>query len=314
MSTTIQELPEKTVLNLTTVLLATRPMFLSASILPVLIGTAVGYQATGSLDVLSFMLALLAVICVNLGINVYNDVYDDINGSDHMNTTAVFPFTGGSRAIQDNVLSRKQMQQLGAGFVLFSMIFGFALFLLKGHLIFVYGIAGILLGIAYSAPPLKLASRGLGEFTIGLAVGILPVTGAAWLQTGHLSWDALLLSLPVALWVTNILLINEVPDVRADAAAEKRTLVVRFGNLLTAILHLVLNVGAVLALVVATTFNYIPLGALMLPALSLSAAIYIAHTIYKYEQFPHLIKASIKATIAIHTVNCIWLIGWLVYA
>jgi len=82
--------------------------------------------------------------------------------------------------------------------------------------------------VFYSLPSVQLVARGVGEACIAVAFGLLPVCGAAWLQSGVIDWRACWSpsGRPV---VTLILLINEVPDRKADAAAGKRTLVVRLG-------------------------------------------------------------------------------------
>ena len=77
-------------------ILAIRPMFLTASILPVLLGTAWGVHVGGRFQPVLFVLALLATALVHAGVNVLNDVYDDACGTDRVNEARVFPFTGGS--------------------------------------------------------------------------------------------------------------------------------------------------------------------------------------------------------------------------
>ena len=92
---------------------------------------------------------------------------------------------------------------------------------------------------------------GVGELCITVAFGLLPVCGAAWLQSAVVDWRSVLVAVPVGLWVTLILLINEVPDRNADAASGKRTLAVRLGIDGTRKLYLALHLaafGCVLAL------------------------------------------------------------------
>lgn len=291
--------------------LATRPMFLSASILPVIAGTAIGYHANGAIEYLPFILALAAVICVNLAINLYNDVFDDINGTDAINAHAVLPFTGGSRAIQNEILTREQMRKIGFAFLLLSMVFGFSLFILKGHHVLAFGLLGVLIGIAYSAPPLALSSRGLGELAICFAVGVLPVIGASWLQTGKVEYTAMPVALAIGLWVMNIILINEVPDRRADEAAGKRTLAVRFSNDVISSLYLLSGFTAVVLLITYSLAEGISFGIFVLPVLLLPVTIYAAGTIQRYDQSSAMLPNGIKMTIALHAVNCIWITIWI---
>ena len=74
---------------------ATRPKFFPASVLPVLAGSAWGFQVAGEFDVLVFALALFATVCVHAGSNVINDVGDDAGGTDRQNEDRIYPYTGG---------------------------------------------------------------------------------------------------------------------------------------------------------------------------------------------------------------------------
>ena len=124
---------------------------------------------------------------------------------------------------------------------------GVILLIEKGPMILAFGIAGVLLAILYSLGPVKLASIGLGETAVGIAFGVIPVTGAAWLQSGNIDQTVVIFSLPIALWVTAILLINEVPDIAADSASGKRTLPVRFGLKATSVFYFCLHLSSVIA-------------------------------------------------------------------
>ena len=297
--------------NIKKYFLATRPMFFTTSLLPVLLGTVIGYRLSGQLDMLALILALLAVAFVNGGIDVLNDVFDDLGGTDRVNISHISPFTGGSRVIQEKILSNSQMRRFGYFLLTLSVILGTGLALHKGYVVVLYGLIGIFLGVAYSAPPFKLASRGFGESAVAIGMGVLPVTGAAWLQLGQFSWEALLLSIPASLWVANILLINEVPDVDADGATGKRTLVVRIGHQLTAGVYLLLNVLACVAIYIASSLGYVPLAATVLPLFLLLPAIYTGNTIYNWSDKPESIVIGIKSTIAIHATGILWLLAWI---
>ena len=100
---------------------------------------------------------------------------------------------------------------------------------LRGPGVIWLGCAGLGLGLLYSLPGVQLSARGLGEATVAIGFGALPVLGSVWLQTGSVDLGAVLLCLPVSAWAAAILIINEVPDIEADRRAQKRTLVVRWG-------------------------------------------------------------------------------------
>lgn len=210
--------------------LATRPKFLTASVLPVVVGTAWGAAVSGHFDVTVALLALVATALVHAASNVLNDVGDDVTGSDRVNLERIYPYTGGSRFIQNRIMSAAEMNRWGLALLAVASVFGLWLTVLKGPMVLLFGLAGIAIAVLYSLPRVQLAGRGLGEFCICVAFGLLPVCGAAWLQSAMVDWPTVLVALPTGLWVTLILLINSVPDRKADGASGKRTMVVRLGN------------------------------------------------------------------------------------
>ena len=102
-------------------------MFYPASVCPVLLGTVWGLRASGELDAVAFALALAAIVFVHAGVNVLNDVYDDISGTDARNTGYIYPFTGGSRFIQDGAIGRGTMRRYGLLLLAAAGIVGIAL-------------------------------------------------------------------------------------------------------------------------------------------------------------------------------------------
>jgi 1,4-dihydroxy-2-naphthoate octaprenyltransferase len=112
------------------------------------------------------------------------------------------------------------------------------------------GIAGILVGLAYTAPPLKLVYRGLGEFAVAIGFGPIMLLGAYVVQTGRLALEPMLLSIVPGILIALILFVNEIPDRRSDAEAGKRTLPTRFAPDVIRTAYLVLAIGA-FALIVA---------------------------------------------------------------
>lgn len=285
-------------------------MFLTASVLALLLGTSIGYHKTMEFDVIAFCLALLSVMCVHAGINVLNDVYDELNGTDRFNQDRIFPFTGGSRVIQNGVLDIKQMQRWGLLLLAISSLAGLVLLFLKGPLIIVFGLAGIAVGYLYSAPPFALASRALGELAVALGFGVILVSGAAWLQQGQIDTVTWLLSTAVGLWACNILLINEVPDATADRAAGKHTLVVRSGFKVSAILYSAVNLVAAYLVYRMVQAGGLPYAVISLPLLSTVAGSFASYAIWHWPAQRGLLEIAIKLTLTIHAVNCLWFIGW----
>jgi 1,4-dihydroxy-2-naphthoate octaprenyltransferase len=207
-------------------LLATRPAFLSITLVGVLLGFATAWHAGQPFDTPTAALTLALAILAHAGVNVLNDYYDHLNGTDARNTDRLFPFTGGSRFIQNGVLSPRQTLAFGLALFLAVILGGLWLIGRSGLGLFWIGLTGLLIGWAYSAPPLKLNSRGLGEACVTTGF-LLVVAGADFVQRGGFDPAPWLVGLPYALLVTNILYINQFPDRAADQAAGKHHWVAR---------------------------------------------------------------------------------------
>ena len=208
---------------------ASRPNFLAASAAPVLVGSSLGYAITGSFNFGLFILALLAIMALQAGANMANDYFDHISGNDWKNNN-VTPFSGGSRSIQEGILSPRTellaaLTALAAGSAIGLII----VLLTKSLLILILGVIGLLGGFFYTAPPIKLGYRCVGEFVIALLFGLLPVFASYYLQTGNIDIIPLLPAGIVAILIFLIILINEFPDLAADTAVNKKTLIVRLG-------------------------------------------------------------------------------------
>ena len=164
-------------------LAATRPAFLSVTLVACLLGLAVAHASGVKLALPAALLTVLFALVAHAGANVINDYYDALNGSDAANEQRVFPFTGGSRFIQNGVLSQRETARFGYGLLAAVVPAGLWLSLGAGPGLIVIGLAGLLLGWAYSAPPFELAGRGLGEPAIG-ASWLLVIVGADFVQRG----------------------------------------------------------------------------------------------------------------------------------
>jgi len=207
---------------------ATRPAFLSVTFVGCLLGLAtVAYSGIALGPALATATLFFALVA-HAGVNVINDYYDALSGCDAANTDRQFPFTGGSRFIQNGVLSLRATGIFGYALLAAVIPAGLWLTAVSAQGLLLIGLAGLVVGWAYSAPPLKLQSRSLGEFAI--TVGwLLVVVGSDFVQRHAFSFVPVAAGLGFALLVANVLYINQFPDVKADAGAGKNTLVVRLG-------------------------------------------------------------------------------------
>ncbi len=292
---------------------ATRPKFFPASVLPVLAGSAWGFHVADRFDVVVFLLALFATVCVHAACNVLNDVGDESGGTDRRNEERIYPYTGGSRFIQAGIMSSSEMARLGISLLALAAIAGLVLLLLQGVMVLYFGLAGIALGVLYSLGPVRLSALGIGETAVAVAFGIIPIAGAAWLQGAALDVNLLIFAVPISLWVGAILLINEVPDINADGATGKRTLPVRVGLGGTAVVYLTMNVVAFAAIGWQAYAGTLPLLAPLAPLALLVLAVKAAQAIRQGVADRANMTRAIESTLAIHTVGSLWLLGCVLF-
>jgi 1,4-dihydroxy-2-naphthoate octaprenyltransferase len=278
---------------------ATRPAFLSVTLIGCLLGLAAAYAEGVALRPLSAFLTLAFALVAHAGINVLNDYYDALNGSDAANAERRFPYTGGSRFIQNGVLSRGATRAFGYGLLAAVIPAGLWLARQSGPGLVWIGLAGIAVGWAYSAPPAKLMSRGLGELAVALG-WLIVVLGADYVQRGALSLTPLAAGVSYGLHVANLLFINQFPDVKADGAAGKRNLVVRLGTDGARWLYPAILAAACLWLAGAVLAGALP--ALALAALAsafpgMAAARLLARNARRPEALDPAIRATIGAAL-----------------
>lgn len=276
---------------------ATRPAFVVVTVVAVLLGTAAGAVVRPFQAVLATILAAL----IHAGVNVLNDYYDALSGADEGNDDRISPYTGGSRMIQEGLLDVRRTALFGWALLAASVCGGVWLATTAGPGLFAIGAVGLLLGWAYSAPPVALMSRGLGETTVA-ACFVLVVLGACYVQTGRIEAIALAAAPSYGLLLANLLLINAFPDLRSDARAGKRTLAVRLGPRRAARLY-----GGIALVAHALPVAFAVAGVLPPPAMAALASapfsLRAAVLLNRMAEMPAGLAPAIRATILAAVVH-----------
>ena len=291
-------------------LAATRPAFLSITLLAVVFGLShAAWRSTLTApDTAVLLLTLIGAWLAHAGANVLNDVADDDNGSDRANVDRVAPFTGGSRFIQLGLVSRSAMHRFGWSLLAASALCGFALLAATDWRLLIFGLGGLLLASAYSLPPLQLMSRGLGELAVILA-WLLIVAGSDFIWRRQFDGAAWLAGLPLALQTGLILIANQIPDRAADLRAGKRNWIVRLDATQAVLPYIALLVAAYLAIVVACGLGALPAGSLI----ALAAApigIAASRRIQRYSTQPQHLASPIRLTLLqAHLVGALLTLG-----
>lgn len=275
---------------------ATRPAFLTASLMSCLVGLSIAWHDHLAFDAALACVTLLFAMLAHAGVNVLNDYYDALNGTDACNTERIFPFTGGSRFIQNGVLTQTQTRNFG--FMLLAGVAAAGLWLMarsSPQLLYI-GLAGLFIGWAYSAPPFKLNSRGLGELCV--IAGILTISvGADFVQRKGFSLAPFIAGISYALLTSNLLYINQFPDRSADIAAGKLHWVARLPVQQARWGYALIAALAYVWLLLSVLLNWLPALAL-LTLLALPLSIKAARLLLKNAAQPQQLGTAIKLTIA----------------
>jgi 1,4-dihydroxy-2-naphthoate octaprenyltransferase len=240
----------------------TRPQFLLLTPACFSIGVGTAAWVKGGLGNLPWgyvILAFVGALCAHIATNVLNDYFDFTSGLDLK--TRPTPFSGGSGILPRGLMSSGSALILGLAALGVTAAIGVFFWAVRGWGILPLGLVGILLVIFYSPwvtkhPLLCLMAPGLG-------FGPLMVMGTHYVLTGRYDGVALLASLIPGLLVSNLLLLNQFPDVEADASVNRRHILIVFGRRAGAWVYAAFAVGAFLWVALAWILGYFPAGTLL---------------------------------------------------
>jgi len=289
----------------------TRLPFLSATVVPVLLGIAIAAR-DGSFNWWLALLTLVGASLAHLGTNVANDIFDTLSGADEANVNPT-QFSGGSRVLLYDLLTLRRLVALDVALFGGAIVIGLFLVWFTGSLtLLVIGIIGIVLGIGYTAPPLKLAYRGIGEFAVAIGFGPVMLLGAYVVQTRSLSWEAALASVPVAILFTLILFVNEIPDRTADGATGKRTLPVRLAPTVVTASYLLAALAAFVLIVLGVLAGVLAPATLLALAV-LPLAFRVHSGIRQHYTSPYALMSVMGTNVSLHLfVGLLLLAGYLI--
>ena len=201
---------EKPSFSLKTWIQEARPQYLVLPVVLVLLGTSVAWF-NGSFNLGYAILALVGLLLCHISVNVLNDYFDYRSGVDLK--TMKTPFSGGSGILPAKRLTPRQVWWYGTICFLLAVPIGIFFIAVQGWQLLPLLLIGAICILFYTPVILKV---NFPEWSPGLGLGILPVLGAYFVQTGSYSWSAFIASVPSGFLVLNLLLLNEFPDAEAD--------------------------------------------------------------------------------------------------
>ncbi len=202
---------------------AARLRTLPAAVIPVMVATALAV-AHNHANYAKAAICLVFALLVQIGTNFANDYFDFIKGADTAKRV------GPRRAVAAGLIAPGRM--LAATWLVLGAAFAIGLLLVRegGWILLPIGMVSILCAIAYTGGPWPLGYNGLGDLFVFIFFGLVAVDTTFFVQTGYVTTDVTSCAAAVGLLVANILVANNFRDAGTDAAAGKKTLVVRFGR------------------------------------------------------------------------------------
>jgi len=224
--------------------------FLSAGLLPYLLGAAWAYAMAGEFDAALFWSGLGGVVLAVIGVECFNEYFDAQMGTDRIFNPADMP------PVTRAVFWFGTLAFAGA------LAVGVYLALRLGWPILAFALLGGAAAIFYEAPPIRWSYRGLGEAVIALSYGPWMVLGSLYLHTRALSWGAFWASLVPGLLIMALAVVNAIPDYHQDRLVGKRNLVVRLGRRRGVLLYLALAAAALLVAAAGVAAGVFPVACL----------------------------------------------------
>ena len=218
-----------------------RPRTLPAALVPVLVGTAAAAGMNGDTNALKglviwrFAAALVVSLALQIGVNYANDYSDGIRGTD-ADRVGPMRLTGSGRK-SPGAVKRAAFLSFGV-----AAVAGLGLAAATSWWLIAVGLVAIAAAWFYTGGPRPYGYAGLGEVFVFVFFGIVATTGSAFVQIERVTPLTLLVSIPVGLLATALLVVNNLRDIPGDTEAGKRTLAVRLGDKRTRIFYIVLVV------------------------------------------------------------------------
>ena len=234
-------------------LLIIRAPFLPLSVVLAFLGTCIAWY-DGAFHLGYALLAFFGLLLAHISVDVLNEYFDYKSGVDL--ETVRTPFSGGSGALPDGLLSPKQALWLGLGSFLAIVPVGIYFTVTRGWLLLPLLLVAAVCIIFYTPVILKLRWP---EWSPGLGLGFLPVLGAYFVQTTTYTLPTVIACIPSGILVHNLLLLNEFPDVEADSKAGRKTLPITMGTAKAGIVYSVLTVIVYLWIIGGVAAGQMPL-------------------------------------------------------
>ena len=272
-------------MNLKALLGPMRLPFLILTPACVLLGVGTAYWTTGQINFWYALLALIGGVAAHISVNAFNEYFDFKSGLDEK--TERTPFSGGSGTLQAQPELARQALGLATVTLAIDAIIGVYFIVIWGWAILPLGLLGLLTIFAYTpwfarTPLVCLIAPGLG-------FGTFMVMGTDFVLTGEYTWTAFIASLVPFFLVSDLLLLNQFPDVEADRTVGRRHFPIAIGRQKSSLIYAAFLALAYFSIILGVVTGYLPIAAL-LGLLTVFLAVPVALGVYKNaDDIPNLI-------------------------
>ncbi|MFD1205167.1 MULTISPECIES: 1,4-dihydroxy-2-naphthoate polyprenyltransferase [Sporosarcina] len=201
----------------------TRPHTLTAAFAPVFLGTMIALTY-GDVHFLLFIAMLSASLLIQMATNMFNEYYDFVRGLDTEHSVGI----GGT--IVRNGVKAKTVLNIALTFYAIAIIIGVYICMQTSWMLAIVGLISMLIGYLYTGGPYPIAYTPFGELVSGFVMGMLLILIAFYIQTGTVTTEAVLISVPSMLLVAAIMMSNNIRDLEGDKEGGRKTLAILVGR------------------------------------------------------------------------------------
>ncbi|MDE2749934.1 MAG: 1,4-dihydroxy-2-naphthoate octaprenyltransferase [Chloroflexota bacterium] len=254
-----------------------------------------------------FLLALVGTLLLQSAANLINEYADYRRGADRLKQA------GQGMTIKKKILEPGSVRLGAIMATLAGCLIGLYLLSQSGPLLWVIGVGGVLVAVTYTAGPFPLAYNGLGEIAVAIFMGPAIVVGAYYVMSPSVAdariGELCLIALPIALMVAAILHANNIRDMEADRAVNKRTLAVIFGIRFARAEFMLLVLGAYIAQAAVIALSLMP-AATLLTLVTLPEALRLIKIFNTSTAIPLLHQAQGRTAKLHGQIGLLMVVGW----
>lgn len=200
-----------------------RPHTLTASFVPVFVGTMLALNAN-SFDTLLFLAMMIASILIQSATNMFNEYFDFVRGLDNEKSVGI-----GGTIVRDGI-KPKTVLNLAITFFSIATLLGIFICIESSWWIAVIGLVCMLFGYLYTGGPFPIAYTPFGELFAGFFMGTVIIGISYYIQTLSLTLDVIWISIPVAIFIGCIMLSNNIRDLDGDKENGRKTIAILLGK------------------------------------------------------------------------------------